>query len=258
LNLATPLAQGNHAQRHGQHAQAIRHYAAGLRDDAQASAHGPIAAQLAHNLRRARQGYRRQRQAQLQAGGKLQVVVCCWSLSENPAGRADTLASLYHDLAAHPEPPPAPGIERVSLIGSVFARRGYQLWAPLRELAEHGPIPIHSILIEDERAFMAQAIDLVSAHPADLVHLVKPRWPNILFGLLEPDGQIKLPPHVRHQEPVSVLITFLDEPVSVPGEASAAVTLALLRSPAFQSLPTSDPNEIEQRIADLRNDWNDD
>jgi hypothetical protein len=35
-------------------------------------------------------------------------------------------------------------------------------------------------LIEDERAFMAQAIDLVSAHPADLVHLVKPRWPNIL------------------------------------------------------------------------------
>ena len=109
---ATPLAQGNRAQRAGQHAQAIRHYAAGLRDDTQPSAHGPIAVQLAHNLRRARQGYRRRRQAALQAGGKLQVVVTCWSLSENPAGRAYTLAGLYHDLAAHPEPPPAPGIAR--------------------------------------------------------------------------------------------------------------------------------------------------
>jgi hypothetical protein len=31
---------------------------------------------------------------------------------------------------------------------------------------------------------MAQAIDLVSAHPFDLVHLSKPRFPNILLGLL--------------------------------------------------------------------------
>ena len=75
---------------------------------------------------------------------------------------------------------------------------------------------------------------------------------------LEPNGQIKLPPNVHYQQPVSVLVTLLEEPASTSGEASAAATLALLRSPAFQSLPTSDPSEIEQLIADLRNDWNDD
>ncbi|EIC23723.1 glycosyltransferase [Thiorhodovibrio frisius] len=180
----TALQQANAALRSHHYAEAIRWYALGMRDGDKDAHHGPLTHQLAHNLLLARKRHRRQRQANLQAGGKLQVVVTCWSLSENPAGRAYTLAGLYQDLAEHPEPPPAPGIECVSLIGSRFARRGRQLWAPLRELAQHGPIPIHSILIEDERAFMAQAIDLVSAHPADLVHLSKPRWPNILFGLL--------------------------------------------------------------------------
>ncbi|EIC23670.1 hypothetical protein Thi970DRAFT_00397, partial [Thiorhodovibrio frisius] len=304
-NLATPLAQGNRAQRHGQHAQAIRHYAAGLRDDAQASAHGPIAVQLAHNLRRARQGYRRHRQAALQAplqapqqaGGKLQVVVCCWSLSENPAGRAYTIASLYQDLVEHPDPPPAPGIGHVTLIGSRFARRGYQLWVPLDGTRHEsvprlrwplrwtpqwyqrrqprapaaprwchhppcprpGPIPaLRRAALETEQARGRLALRLLDDQPFAAIPELKRVVMLTLRATLEPDGQIKLPPHVRHQEPVSVLITFLEEPISAPGEASAATTLALLRSPAFQSLPTSDPNEIEQRIADLRNDWSDD
>lgn len=176
---SSALHQGNVALRAGDDALAIRHYALGLLQSSDAPS-GPIVGQLAQNLLFARRRYRRGRAL---CGGR-RVAVACWSLSENPAGRAYTLAGLYHDLAEHPEPPPAPGIECVSLIGSRFAHRGRRLWAPLRDLAEHGPIPIHSILIEDERAFMAQAIDLVSAHPADLVHLVKPRWPNILFGLL--------------------------------------------------------------------------
>jgi hypothetical protein len=41
------------------------------------------------------------------------------------------------------------------------------------------------------------------------------------------------------------------------GKGSVAATLALLRSPEFLALPKSDPAEVEQRIQDLRNDWND-
>lgn len=102
----TALQQGNRAWRAGQVAEAIRHYALGLLDtDNQQTPHGPITDQLAYNLLLARKRYRRQRQASIQTSGKLQVVVTCWSLSENPAGRAYTLASLYKALADSPDQP---------------------------------------------------------------------------------------------------------------------------------------------------------
>ncbi len=351
-------------------------------DEDKDAQHGSITQQLAYNLLLARQRYRRQRQAQLQTSGKLQVVVTCWSLSENPAGRAYTLASLYQDLVDHPDQPDQPdqqkngvrplpdlathSIEQLlehwlqrydglpawnNLPGRPWTELGMSLChardpAQFRPSAERrqraraqwriapeqqvvlflGTPRRHKGLLETAQALSSLTASLSDAapslrapsprapgqppqRPSETASPPSQHRPNLLFliagsfpaseqplraaleaeqargrlalrllddqpfaaipelkrvvmltlrATLEPDGQIKLPPHVRHQEPVSVLITFLDEPVSVPGEASAAVTLALLRSPAFQSLPTSDPNEIEQRIADLRNDWNDD
>ncbi|MFD2113972.1 glycosyltransferase [Thiorhodococcus fuscus] len=168
----TALQKGNAALRAGQYAAAIRHYALGLLDQHNQPQPSQLSHHLAQNLLLARKRYRRQRQS----SGQLQVAVACWSLSENPAGRAHTLASLYQDLAAHGEG----GIHGVAIIGSLFARRGRELWAPIRDT----DLPVHSILVEDDRQFMAQAINLVSSHPYDLIHLSKPRFPNILFGLL--------------------------------------------------------------------------
>jgi hypothetical protein len=76
-----------------------------------------------------------------------------------------------------------------------------------------------------------------------------------LRATLEPDGRITLPSTVHHEQPVSVLVTFIDEPAMPQTRSSAEATLALLRSPTFQALPKADPQEIEQRIASLRNDW---
>jgi len=53
--MPSPLAQGNAALRHGDPAQAIRHSALGLVDEP-SHQNGPIAAQLAANLVRARRG----------------------------------------------------------------------------------------------------------------------------------------------------------------------------------------------------------
>ncbi|EIC23715.1 RpnC/YadD family protein, partial [Thiorhodovibrio frisius] len=189
---ATALQQGNAALRAGQHAQAIRHYALGLLNDApahhQPQPPTPISQLLAQNLLLARKRYRRQHPLTGAGRRPWRVAVTCWSLSENPLGRAQVLASLYQALAEAP----ASGISSVAVIGSVFARRGRALWPPLREAFHQGSdpapgpgaIPLHSFLVEDDRHFMAQAIDLVSAHPFDLVHISKPRMPNILLGLL--------------------------------------------------------------------------
>lgn len=78
-----------------------------------------------------------------------------------------------------------------------------------------------------------------------------------LRATLEPNGHITLPPTLRHERPVSVLVTFLEEPATAQTGESAAATLALLRSPAFRSLPKADSLEVEQRITSLRNDWKD-
>ncbi|WPL15220.1 hypothetical protein Thiowin_00103 [Thiorhodovibrio winogradskyi] len=71
----TALAQGNHA---------LRHHALGLVDEP-SHQNGPIAAQLAANLVRARRRYRQARWPAAASGAPLQVAVVCWSLSENPA-----------------------------------------------------------------------------------------------------------------------------------------------------------------------------
>ncbi|MCF3609554.1 glycosyltransferase, partial [Planktothrix agardhii 1033] len=96
------------------------------------------------------------------------VAVCSWELAHNPAGRAYTLAQLYQAIAD------------VEIIGSIFPKYGRELWEPIRKIS----IPCHSFTVEDEGLFVEQAMNLVLTHPYDIVHLSKPRMPNILFGLL--------------------------------------------------------------------------
>ncbi|WP_233835408.1 glycoside hydrolase family 99-like domain-containing protein [Paraburkholderia sp. ZP32-5] len=96
------------------------------------------------------------------------VGVCCWELAHNPAGRAYTLATLYQTFAD------------VEIIGSFFPKFGKEIWEPIRGTS----ISKHGFVVSDESRFVEQAIELVAAHPYDIVHLSKPRAPNILFGIL--------------------------------------------------------------------------
>jgi len=105
---------------------------------------------------------------QYQIGDRPKVAVCSWELAHNSVGRAYTLAQLYQAIAD------------VEIIGSIFPKYGRELWEPIRKIS----IPCHSFTVEDEGLFLEQAMNLVLTHPYDIVHLSKPRMPNILFGLL--------------------------------------------------------------------------
>jgi len=96
------------------------------------------------------------------------VAVCGWELSHNAAGRARALADIWR------------GIAHTEIIGATFAHWSDTLWAPIRST----DLSCHIIHVADDRQFIRQALDLVLAHPYDIVHLSKPRMPNILFGLL--------------------------------------------------------------------------
>lgn len=115
------------------------------------------------NLALARRRYRAARREQ-----SPRVAVCGWELSHNAAGRVRTLADLWRPLA------------ETEIIGATFPRWGDALWAPIRE----SEIPCHMIHVAEEATFPRQALEHVLAHPYDIVHLSKPRFPNILFGLL--------------------------------------------------------------------------
>jgi hypothetical protein len=88
-----------------------------------------------------------------------------------------------------------------------------------------------------------------------------------VHATLEPNGQVQLPASLAKDKPVPVLVTILEpapEAAATGGDAanvapkgSVEATLALLRSPGFLAIPNADPAEVEQRIQDLRNDWND-
>ena len=90
-----------------------------------------------------------------------------------------------------------------------------------------------------------------------------------VHATLQPNGQVQLPPSLASSTPVPVLVTFI-EPLPQAGQPTAADLVAtskgldsiaalraLLGSPAFPALPASDPQEVEARIASLRNDWTD-
>lgn len=118
---------------------------------------------IAGNITRTRQQYLNSRVK----GEPLKVVVCGWELAHNAAGRAHIIAEIYREIT--------PDVE---IVGSIFPRWGTEVWEPIRETA----IPIHTFVVEHDR-FIEQALSLVAAHPADIVHLSKPRAPNIFFGI---------------------------------------------------------------------------
>ena len=102
------------------------------------------------------------------SGEELKVVVCCWGLSHNPAGRAMTLAEAWCPLA------------HVEIAGCLIPSFGTTLWHPL----ESSSVPCHSFVVDESSHFVADALRLVSQHPADIVHLSKPRMHNVIFGWL--------------------------------------------------------------------------
>ena len=149
-------------------AGAIRAYGQGLMEQPLLGMH------YAANLERARTKYRQQRQTINQQGpDHTTVVVAAAELSHNAAGRAYTLAQLYRHLG-HP----------VTLLGSHFPQWGRQLREPIRGAVRQQGLPVHSFVVEHEPGFVNQAWELVLQHPADLVHLSKPRLPAVVFGLL--------------------------------------------------------------------------
>ena len=157
LNM-TKLAEGNRALREKKFEAAISCYLQSLQAT---PALGKI---IAENLSMARQKYRADR-AKTE---RLRVAVCGWDLAHNAAGRVYTLAKLYETFAD------------VEIIGSIFPGFGREIWEPIRNTT----LPIHPFVVDDESRFLDQAIELVAAHPYDIVHLSKPRAPNIFFGIL--------------------------------------------------------------------------
>jgi GT2 family glycosyltransferase/glycosyltransferase involved in cell wall biosynthesis len=154
----SPLAAGNRAQRSGNYAEAVSHY---LRALQATPALGRI---IGANLRMAQQKCRADR-ANIE---RTRVAVCGWELAHNAAGRVYTLAKLYETFAD------------VEIIGSIFPMHGRDVWEPIRNTN----IPLHTFVVDDQSRFIEQAIELVAAHPYDIVHLSKPRAPNIFFGIL--------------------------------------------------------------------------
>ncbi|TVR12243.1 MAG: glycosyltransferase [Phormidium sp. GEM2.Bin31] len=113
------------------------------------------------------------RQTSAAATPRSRVGICGWELSHQAAGRVYTLAQLYR------------GFTQVELIGCLFPQSGGQIsGGQISEPLHWGNIPCHTQQIEDEGRFLEQALDLVLAHPYEVVHLSKPRMPNIILGLL--------------------------------------------------------------------------
>jgi len=128
----------------------------------------------AEAVRRAREVGRRYRAERDARGGARRVVVGCWDLCHNAAGRALILAGLH---AAVPGVTPTPDVE---ILGFCFPRSGKGLWEPMRSLAWP---PVHALEVTDHADLPRRIVDLVLDHPCDLVHLSKPRMPNVLLGL---------------------------------------------------------------------------
>ncbi len=118
---------------------------------------------LAARLCEARRAYRAARQ-----GKPVRLAVCGWEMSHNAAGRVRCLADLY-----------APQVQ-TEIIGALMPEWGGALWPPVCD----DKFPTRLFRVDRPRDFAARAMDLVLAHPYDVVHLSKPRMPNILTGLL--------------------------------------------------------------------------
>lgn len=149
----------NQALREKNYVQAILNYLELLQGNS-----FPFKDSIAFNFGIARKKYRAAREKQ----ETKRVAVCGWELSHNAAGRVYTLAQLYETFV------------EVEIIGSIFPQFGSELWEPIRNTT----IPVHCFQVTQEALFLEQALKLVTEHPYDVIHLSKPRIPNIFFGIL--------------------------------------------------------------------------
>ena len=154
----SPLVEGNKALRENKYAAAIALYLKALRITPS------LGKTIAFNITQAKNKYLRTRNE----ADRLRVAVCGWDLAHNAAGRVYTLAQLYQTFSD------------TEIIGSIFPQYGREIWEPVRS----NKIPFHSFVVENEKCYIDQAVQLVAANPYDLVHLSKPRIPNIFFGIL--------------------------------------------------------------------------
>lgn len=153
---ATEFGAANAALRRGESEEALRAYARLL------TAEGTPPAGTHFDLIYARRLYRQSRRGQ-----PARVAVSGWEMAHNAAGRVRALA----DIHAHNT--------QTEIVGATFAHWGNAAWAPVRD----DRFPMHLVHVDDPRRFPAQALELVLAHPYDVVHLSKPRMPNIVMGL---------------------------------------------------------------------------
>lgn len=152
------LATANQAFQKGETAAAMAGYVSALLKMPE------LGKTIAANMARTKKHYLNTRSADK----PLKAVVCGWELAHNAAGRAHTLAEIYREITSD-----------VQIIGSIFPRWGRDVWEPIRNTE----IPIHSFIVEQPDQFIEQAMALVAAYPANVVHLSKPRAPNIFFGI---------------------------------------------------------------------------
>lgn len=82
-------------------------------------------------------------------------------------------------------------------------------------------------------------------------------------AIVEPNGTIHPLEAIGATAPMRAIVTLLEPlafPVSEtqPQKGSATALLALLQTPRFAHRPPADPEEVQQRIQALRNDWDED
>ena len=164
----------------------------------------------------------------------MKVGVCGWELSHNAAGRAVTLLDLYRRV---------PGCE-ASLIGCIFPHWGHELWSPLQGMGLDPDV----VLVEDPTRFLAQAEALVKRQRFDVVHLSKPKLPNIIIGLLyKLIWQAQVIVDIDDEE---LAFVGADHPVTAPSElevpvddltGKAATQLAVGLSRYFDGITVSNP-----------------
>ena len=76
--------------------------------------------------------------------------------------------------------------------------------------------------------------------------------------IVEPDGAIHPLEELHVETPTRAILTLLETPSPAkakPAPGNGAAILALLQTPRFANRPSADPKEIEQRIQNLRHDW---
>jgi glycosyltransferase involved in cell wall biosynthesis len=175
--------------------------------------HLDLSATYLDNLALARSRYRKLRvHAVSECGAETQAVVVGSELSHNAAGRAHTLLLTHQQLGY-----------QAKLLGCHFPLRSRKpvLWEPLQSLG----LPLHTFVVSDHSLFFSQAWKLILQHPADLVHLSKPRLPAVVFGLL-----------YKLFWGAAVLMDIDDEELCFVGESEAICLEQLLRK--YGQLPS--------------------